>query len=137
METVVSLQMAFYALKGAEHLISSPPMDGFRFYADSFPLIFHSDHKDADYFPTQHQHFAIRFGFLYRLWLLNCFKMVLLDVSHEEDIEDGDVLRSDNDKYSFVSLEQMGESEDAVHKDTNIEGRKQDDEEEEAERNHC
>ncbi|XP_039025405.1 F-box protein At3g44326-like [Hibiscus syriacus] len=137
------------ALKGAQHLISSPPMDCFsRFYADSYPLIFHGDHKDADYFPTQHPHispsdFASFIDVYYRekcvvssvldgiprtvdsdhvdneteIGLMSCllnrpFKMVLSDVSHDEDIENGDLLLSANGKYGFLSLEKTGEPED-------------------------
>ncbi|KAK8694895.1 hypothetical protein V6N13_072439 [Hibiscus sabdariffa] len=136
------------ALKEAQHLLPSSPTDGFRgFYADSYPLILHGAHEDADNFPTQLPHisplnFASFIDVYYRekcviscvldgiprtsnfdqdyetttglmSWLLNCpFKAVLLHVSHDEDIEDRDELQSADDKYGFVSLEQMGEPKD-------------------------
>ncbi|XVF10270.1 hypothetical protein REPUB_Repub07fG0168200 [Reevesia pubescens] len=54
-------------------------------------------------------------------WLLNCpFKLVLLDVDHDEGSGDGNELQSANDEYGynqilaphFMSLEQMGKAAD-------------------------
>ncbi|GMI66023.1 Cytokinin-induced F-box [Hibiscus trionum] len=118
------------ALKGAQHLIPSLPVDGFRrFYADSYPFILHDAHKDAEIFPAQHPHIS-PFNFASFIDVYYREKCVIsrvqdgipgtadFDQDNETttglmgDMEDGDELQFANNEYGFVSLEHIGESTD-------------------------